>query len=440
MKHQFLLLTLFSLLFVSTVPAQTGTTPLLCDDFSNPGLWQALGTKIFTWGLPGDITVNGGVAEFSEFRGRQSYRLARSMNGAIANRNTWRLEFDYIHQTVTTLSGVIPVSLTSDNQHPISATSGSTTPTNNKALYLNLANPLSSPGPSGDNLSVIAKNGTAGSVQSPLIPLTRNVQYYIRLERLNAQDLSLSLFTDANRSVHAPGSPVCLSIDPSIGGFDFLQMGTGTTASPSRRATGILDNLCIYEDVFNRSCNTTSGCDIKASVQYTTDGGCYFQFYNNSTAGPGNSLAPFSIITFGDGTSAQLAPGQTISHTYTFGGGYEVCITTKGYDADLNCCEDVTCIYIEANCGFWGKMGNADPSALDQVELFPNPANGNVTLRSTDLIQNVDVFDATGRLVKQVNAAGQEINLDILDLESGVYILHIGLEGNRAVKRKLTVN
>lgn len=442
MHRKIIIYTLLSL-FAFLLPPQTGIAQLcngalLSDDFSNPTLWQVMGTKTFTWGPPGDVSVTSGATRYDNFRGRQTYRLVRPLNGALANEQDWRMELDFVLNTTTTLSGVILMAVTANDQHPQSAASGSTIPNNNSGIQIIVANPLGN-NPFGDRISIVSKIGTVNTGNSATIDVDRGTRYYVRLERLSGRDWSLSVFTDAARSIQVAGSPVCLQTDDAMESLNFLQQGTGTTSASSRTMHGDTDNLCIFGDVMNKSCLPSYPCDITAGVQYTTDGECFFQFYNNSSAGTGNTLWGNSIISFGDGTTAQIAPGQIISHTYALGGNYQVCIRTVGYNADLECCEDEACIVVRANCDGEFEFGKKAPTPLPSLEIFPNPSSGKTSIRSNELVKGVSVFDYSGRQLRQEKGMGMEMEIDLGKLPSGTYIIEVELEKNGVIRRNISI-
>lgn len=73
------------------------------------------------------------------------------------------------------------------------------------------------------------------------------------------------------------------------------------------------------------------------------------------------------------------------------------------------------------------------------IDVYPNPSTGIVQLSSNEMIENLSVFDCTGRLVfsEELNAAkSQEVNLSFL--ENGNYLLEIG-SGKMVSTRKLVL-
>lgn len=72
-----------------------------------------------------------------------------------------------------------------------------------------------------------------------------------------------------------------------------------------------------------------------------------------------------------------------------------------------------------------------DDIEVDIVEakVYPNPANNNLTVETTkENIQTLEVYDALGRRVISKTPKQKSINLDVSNLERGMYILKIQTE------------
>jgi hypothetical protein len=84
----------------------------------------------------------------------------------------------------------------------------------------------------------------------------------------------------------------------------------------------------------------------------------------------------------------------------------------------------------------------SEVEANNKVAIYPNPANSVIQLRSSDLgISQVDVYDIAGRLMLQRNYgadAGKQVQMDIENLQTGVYIVQIHC-GAQVHKAKLVV-
>lgn len=83
-----------------------------------------------------------------------------------------------------------------------------------------------------------------------------------------------------------------------------------------------------------------------------------------------------------------------------------------------------------------------DLQGTTSLELFPNPAGEAVNLAVESLVNgelNVDLFDATGRLVRseQVNIVNgaQQVELNLGGLETGVYTVQFELNGSSATRQ-----
>lgn len=73
-----------------------------------------------------------------------------------------------------------------------------------------------------------------------------------------------------------------------------------------------------------------------------------------------------------------------------------------------------------------------------QIELGPNPASDRLTIRSTDQIDQITIYDPLGRSVLELTPNSSALDLDISMLHSGMYIVRLTQE-NRTTTKKLIV-
>ncbi len=71
-----------------------------------------------------------------------------------------------------------------------------------------------------------------------------------------------------------------------------------------------------------------------------------------------------------------------------------------------------------------------------KIMIFPNPSNGNFTIKSKNTIKKVTITDITGRLIKIINTDNKQIFIS--NIQAGIYILSIFSENN-IFKTKLIV-
>ena len=70
----------------------------------------------------------------------------------------------------------------------------------------------------------------------------------------------------------------------------------------------------------------------------------------------------------------------------------------------------------------------------NNLQIFPNPSNGNFTISSSDL-DDVKVFDALGILVFNETVSNNSINVSTSNLTSGVYFVQVTENGNSSTSR-----
>jgi hypothetical protein len=60
------------------------------------------------------------------------------------------------------------------------------------------------------------------------------------------------------------------------------------------------------------------------------------------------------------------------------------------------------------------------------IKIFPNPAQQQVTVEGIDKFSQVQLLDATGKIVKSVNTNNQyQYNINLTGLANGVYLLRL---------------
>ena len=77
----------------------------------------------------------------------------------------------------------------------------------------------------------------------------------------------------------------------------------------------------------------------------------------------------------------------------------------------------------------------SEPEELN-VRMYPNPTSGFLTIESSDVITNVQLYGINGALVKSIDAnSTSSINLDLTELTWGVYLAHIYSEDKVRIER-----
>ena len=76
--------------------------------------------------------------------------------------------------------------------------------------------------------------------------------------------------------------------------------------------------------------------------------------------------------------------------------------------------------------------------AIEELSIYPNPATGQKVYISTkkNEAKRIEIYNVLGKNVLATNLTGRELNIS--DLESGIYILKIQ-EGRGTATRKLVI-
>lgn len=73
------------------------------------------------------------------------------------------------------------------------------------------------------------------------------------------------------------------------------------------------------------------------------------------------------------------------------------------------------------------------------TNIFPNPAKNNITIENSNFIINtVELYNIAGQLVKSENVNSMKTNINVSDLDKGIYILEIQSK-ETSIRRKLIV-
>ena len=91
---------------------------------------------------------------------------------------------------------------------------------------------------------------------------------------------------------------------------------------------------------------------------------------------------------------------------------------------------------------FTGQTEEDSPAidrSVDSLSLYPNPAQGEVTLQHNTAITRVEIYSLSGQLVKQqsLEDGTHLVKLPISDLNQGVYILTVYDRDQKQQSRRL---
>jgi hypothetical protein len=80
-------------------------------------------------------------------------------------------------------------------------------------------------------------------------------------------------------------------------------------------------------------------------------------------------------------------------------------------------------------------VGIDDHTLDNSVTVFPNPTTGGIQLHCSDNVQNIEVYDAFGKLLDKVDVNANSSELDLSGLATGTYFLRVTTEKGVVTKR-----
>ncbi|WP_290820862.1 T9SS type A sorting domain-containing protein [Flavobacterium sp.] len=243
---------------------------------------------------------------------------------------------------------------------------------------------------SQDNIVDVCTNATA--------PTATTTRPNLRISTLETANITWSpvtnLFTDAGATI------------PYVGGSNattvYVQSATPSTtvytATATIGATGCFRSNTVSVTVSALPDTTITRVDDTLTAAET---GATYQWYT-CAAGP--------VYTPIGGATSQ-------SYTATAIGSYAVDVTLNGCTS-RSTCFDVTTL----------GSSSFDMNALT---VYPNPVVDILSIRYTEEITAINVYDLSGRLVKQITPNQTEVEVNMSELAAAMYIVKVNAGGNQ---------
>lgn len=229
------------------------------------------------------------------------------------------------------------------------------------------------------------------------VPSTTTTRPNLRISTLETANITWSpvtnLFTDAGATIPYTGTNATTvyvqSATPST---------TVYTATATIGATGCFTSNTVSVTVSALPDTTITRVDDTLTA---AEAGATYQWYTCS-AGP-----VYTII-----------PGETSqSYTATAIGSYAVDVTKNGCTT-RSTCFDVTTL----------GTSSFDMNALT---VYPNPVVDILSIRYNEEITAINVYDLSGRLVKQITPNQTEVEVNMSELAAAMYIVKVNAGGNQ---------
>ncbi|MGJ8684145.1 MAG: choice-of-anchor J domain-containing protein [Nonlabens sp.] len=188
--------------------------------------------------------------------------------------------------------------------------------------------------------------------------------------------------------------------------------------------------------------------------------------FDLGAAGHGMSaLFDIALTEFGDSTGVQATLGsddQILFLISTDSGVTWTAIETWDATTVVSPTGDDVVVDLAAYSGvvrmaFWGTNGavtdaadndffvdnftidttasNGDAFAKADLQIYPNPSNGLVNVKSSITIDNVTITNLLGQQLKTIEVSSNNVVVDMTEFATGIYLLEIDSNGNKITER-----
>ena len=176
--------------------------------------------------------------------------------------------------------------------------------------------------------------------------------------------------------------------------------------------------------------------DLYIGIDYSVTANFAASLYTVTlTIKDGEELIEGAIVNFDTSSFLSGADGTVTIEDVTFG-DYNIVVVADGYDTlntninvNGNEAQELTLSPV-VNIGINETSDNS-------VNMYPNPASSNVTIKADTGLSHIFVYDSYGRLVldNSIKKMDNMAQIDIRGLEQGIYIIHIKIGGHTYIEK-----
>ena len=177
-----------------------------------------------------------------------------------------------------------------------------------------------------------------------------------------------------------------------------------------------------------------SGCSAVKQFQITVQDAAIPTGDANQYFTPGQTLNDLevtgtNIIWYDAETGGNLLPATTLLQDG---------VTYYAENANSNSCETKQALAQRLAVTVHFALANSSFNK-SKLTVYPNPANGLITVSYSENLSRIEIYNAFGQLVKTQNATDKELKLDVSYLANGVYFAKIA-SGNNNTTVKIVKN
>lgn len=238
---------------------------------------------------------------------------------------------------------------------------------------------------------------------------------------------------------------LCLSL--AIGSFSFAQFTTGVVSlTGSTRTIKIDTNPTTVTMTLTGNSSRWLGIGFNGfSMAEVTDMFIWNSTSNRDYIAPGGQSTPSPDAS---GSQSWTITSDTVVGTTRTIVATRPLVSSGDYTF-LNNNSDIPIIFAEGSTTVLSNHGNnphdvqiltrsalaLDDFSLNAASIFPNPSNGNFTVKTKTYMSKINVYSQTGALVKTINVDSEENEINIKGLQTGVYFLELQNDSEKSWKK-----
>jgi len=78
---------------------------------------------------------------------------------------------------------------------------------------------------------------------------------------------------------------------------------------------------------------------------------------------------------------------------------------------------------------------NVELNSLDMISVYPVPAVDEIVIRGMNSVESFNIINIIGTVVRTVEVTGDEMRVNISDLDEGIYMIHTSNSSIKFVKK-----
>lgn len=228
-------------------------------------------------------------------------------------------------------------------------------------------------------------------------PIYENKLHFVDTLFDGRQDYTYTLIY----SVNEPTAPYQINIEDEIcegdnytmNGFNLTELSAGAYDE-----TLYVENVFGYDNIISLHLVVYETPEVHIQIDTITDDGLSFRL---TAIG-----AEYYEWSTGE-TNASIIVSPTETTTYSVVG------------TNAHGCSDFTEVTVTIGTGI------GENSLMSSVEMYPNPAHDKLFIKASEFVHTIEIFTMSGTLVQQQSCWSDNMEIDVQNLSSGIYVIRL---------------